>query len=116
MLQDALMAPQFFVRLHFPQSKESGCASKLTADILKIYETEVYNLFFQTLPFGLQITIITMAKQTKKNNNNPVAPEQGIEVGGNPICTGRIPTLNVNNITAYGKKNLRYTLFPSRDS
>jgi hypothetical protein len=43
MLQDALMMPHFFVRLHFHWSNELVCASKLTAVVMDIYKNELYS-------------------------------------------------------------------------
>jgi hypothetical protein len=37
MLQDALLTPQFFLSLHFPNSNDSEYASKQMAEILNIY-------------------------------------------------------------------------------
>jgi hypothetical protein len=47
MVLDALMTLQFYVRLHFAQSNESGNASKIMTVILNIYYTELYNPSFK---------------------------------------------------------------------
>jgi len=49
MLQEMLMTLQFFIRLHFRQSNEPGCESKLMVAILNVYKTELYNNFSQTV-------------------------------------------------------------------
>jgi hypothetical protein len=37
MLKGGFMEPDSFMRLHFPQTNERGCASKVTAAVFNIY-------------------------------------------------------------------------------